>query len=377
MSQREIAELRRRFRPDRANITAVRGCYFNDKGEILSQFTQSVNLMLEDEKEKLLGVLKKTLSGTAGKNGVDLSFPTREVLEGEHHKLLTRLRNSRLEDEEAAQSLFEKIGKAVCFDSNYLILLAHDAYDVPFRGKDGAAHEEQSDQVFSYIVCCVCPVKLSKSALSYHTGEGAFHNSKTEWIVAQPEMGFLFPAFDNRSTNLYGAWYYTRDPARENSAFVDTVFGQEPPMTSVQQEENFRSVLGTALEEDCSLAVVQTIHAQLSDMIQEHKDSKEPEALLISRPEVAHVLKTAGVEPEKVEAFDKAFDGAFGEDVELRPQNLMDTRRFRLSTPQVAIQVDPAHKDLIETRVLGGIPYIMIRAEDGVEVNGVPIHIEE
>ncbi len=377
MNQREIAELRRRFRPDRANITAVRGCYFNDKGEILSQFTQSVNLMLEDEKEKLLAVLKKTLSGTPGKNGIELSFPTREVLEGEHHKLLTRLRNSRLEDEEAAQAVFQKISKSVSFDGNYLVLLAHDAYDVPFRGKDGSSQPEQSDQVFSYIVCCVCPVKLSKSALSYHTGEGAFHNSKTEWIVSQPEIGFLFPAFDNRSTNLYGAWYYTRDPGRENSTFVQEIFGQEPPMTSVEQEANFRSVLGQALEEECSLAVVQTIHAQLSDMIQEHKDSKEPEALLLTRPEVAHVLKTAGVEPEKMEKFEQAFDSTFGQDVELRPQNLMDTRKFRLSTPQVAIQVDPAHRDLIETRVLGGVPYIVIRAEDGVEVNGVPVHIEE
>ena len=96
MNEREISEIRRRFKPDKSNISQVRGCYVNDKGEILTQFTQSVNLMLEDEKEKVLAVLKKALSGTLGKNLTDISFPTKQVMEGKEHKLLMTLRDSGL-----------------------------------------------------------------------------------------------------------------------------------------------------------------------------------------------------------------------------------------------------------------------------------------
>ena len=376
MNEREISELRRRFRADRANITAIRGCYFNDKGEKLSQFTQSIALMLEDEKEKLLGVLKKTLSGTCGKNLTDLSFPTAEVASGEHHALLTRLRQSRLQDDAAAEEFFDKVARTVHFETNFLVLLAHDAYDVPYKGKDGDFQSEASDQVFSYIVCCVCPVKLSKSGLSYHSAEGAFHNAKTDWLVSAPEVGFVFPAFDNRATNIYGSLLYRRSGSAEHGEFVSAVFGQPAPMPAAVQQESFQTVLGSTLDTECNLDVVQTVHAQFSAMIAEHKESREKEALLISKPEVSHMLKSCGVAEEKLAAFNRGFDDAFGEFAELRPQNLVDAKKYRVTTPQVSVQVDPEHRDLIETRVLGGVKYILIRAEEGVEVNGVQIHIE-
>ena len=205
MNEREVSELRRRFRADKTNITRICGCYVSDKGEILSQFTTSISLMLDDEKEKLLTVLKKTLSGSVGKQLMDISFPTRQVMEGDEHKLLQKLRESGLEDTDAAEQFYEKVIPTIFMETNYMILLAYDAYDVPFKGKDGGRFDEGADQMFRYIVCSICPVKLSKSGLSFHVQEQEFHNSKTEWMVGAPELGFLFPAFDERSTNLYGA----------------------------------------------------------------------------------------------------------------------------------------------------------------------------
>ncbi len=376
MNEREVSEIRRRFRPDKSNITHIRGCYVSDKGEILSQLNQSVALMLEDEKEKILGILKRTLSGSLGKNLMDISFPTQQVVNGEEHKRLMKLRDSHLEDDEAVEDFFDHVRESVSMETNYLILLAYDAYDVPYRGRDGGRQDDASADVFSYILCSVCPVKLSKSALSYHTQEQAFHNSKTDWIVCAPELGFLFPAFDDRSTNLYGALYYSRDISDGHEAFIDAVFHSEPPMPAAAQKETFQSVLGGSLEDDCSMAVVQAVHAQFSDMIQEHKESKDKEPLVISKPEVNHVLKTCGLSEERVAAFDKDFDESFGAHADLSPQNLVDVKRFEVSTPDVKILVSPDRRDLIETRVLGGAKYILIRAEDGVEVNGVPISIQ-
>ncbi len=374
MNEREISEIRRRFKPDKSNISQVRGCYVNDKGEILTQFTQSVNLMLEDEKEKVLAVLKKTLSGTLGKNLTGISFPTRQVMEGREHKLLMALRTS-LQDEDAMEQFFETVTKTVSMETNYLILLASDAYDVPYKGKDGGDFADGSDQVYRYILCSICPVKLSKSALSFHSQEQAFHNSKTDWIVGAPELGFLFPAFDDRSTNLYGALAYTRDTADNHEAFVEAVFGTQAPMAAAHQQESFQSMLTDALDEACSMEVVQSVHAQISEMIQIHKESKEKEPLLISKPEMEHMLKTSGVQEERIKAFNDEFDDVFGANTDVSPGNLVNPRQFHVVTPDVKIQVAPDKRDLIETRVLGGVKYILIRAEEGVEVNGVNIHI--
>lgn len=376
MNEREISEIRRRFKPDKSNIGQVRGCYVNDKGEILTQFTQSVNLMLEDEKEKVLAVLKKALSGTLGKNLTDIVFPTKQVMEGAEHKLLMTLRDTGLSDDEAVEALYQKVIQTVSMETNYLILLASDAYDVPFRGRDGSDFSEGSDQVYRYILCSICPVKLSKSALSFHSQEQEFHNSKTDWIVCAPELGFLFPAFDDRSTNLYGALAYSRNTADNHEAFVEAVFGTQAPMAAAEQQASFQGLLSSTLDEACSMEVVQSVHSQLSEMIQVHKESREKEPLLISRPEVEHVLKTSGIDQEKIEVFNQEFDEVFGEHADVSPKNLINPKQFQVITPDVKIQVAPDKRDLIETRVLGGVKYILIRAEEGVEVNGVDIHIE-
>ena len=127
MTEREIAELRRRFRADKSNITHVRGCYVNENREIISEFDQSIAMMGQEESEKLLANLRRTLSGTVGKNLLDIGFDTRQVAEGEEHRLLMALRDSRLEDREAVEQFFRKAIQTLNIEGNYLILLAFDA----------------------------------------------------------------------------------------------------------------------------------------------------------------------------------------------------------------------------------------------------------
>ena len=166
MNEKEIAELRRRFRAEKSNITHVRGCYVNEKREIISQFDQSLALMSQEESGKLLAILRKTLSGTLGKNLLDISFETRQVAEGEEHRLLMALRGSELRDQEAVEAFFQRAIASLDLEGNYLILLAYDAYDVPYRSKDGDSQADASSDVFRYILCSVCAVKLTEDALS-------------------------------------------------------------------------------------------------------------------------------------------------------------------------------------------------------------------
>lgn len=375
MTEKEIAELRRRFRADKSNISHVRGCYVNEKREIISEFDQSLAMMNQEEGEELLGILRKTLSGTVGKNLLDITFDTRQVVEGDEHKLLMALRNSRLGDREAVGAFFQRTIQSLDLEGNYLILLAYDAYDVPYRAKDGERQDDASSEVFSYILCSICPVKLTKAALSYFVCENKFRNLEADWVVAPPEAGFLFPAFDGRSTNLYNALYYTRDTGENHPDFVDAIFRTPAPMPAAVQMETFQTILGDTLSGDCSYQVIQAVHDRLCGMIEEHKANKVEEPLVVSKGTVKRVLQSCGVAEEHVEEFGERYDGAFGPEADLSPRNLVDARQLEVRTPDVTIRVNPDRGDLVETRMIDGARYILIRAEEGVEVNGVQIRI--
>lgn len=374
MNEKEISEIRRRFRPDKSNISHLRGCYVNEKGEIITKFEQSLALTPQEESERILANLKRTLSGTIGKNLIDITFTTQQVVGSEEHKLLMALRNSALKDEEALKVFYEKVIKAVSLEGNYMILLTHDRYDVPYRSQDGEKQDDASSEVFSYILCSICPVKMTKPALSYFAADNMIHNLKTDWIVAPPELGFLFPSFDDRSTNIYNALYYSRDTLEIHKEFTDAVFHCETPMPAAEQKETFQAILENTLADDCSYEVVQAVHEQLTGMIEEHKANKESEPLVISKGTVKNVLKACEVAESRIEKFEEKYDAEFGSDAALSPRNIIDPK-FEVRTPDVTIHVNPERSDLVETRVINGARYILIRAEEGVEVNGVNVHI--
>ncbi|MGN1031297.1 MAG: DUF4317 family protein, partial [Butyricicoccaceae bacterium] len=248
MNEKEVAELRRQLRADRHNITKVYGCYVNENRSIISTFEQSMALATLEESEAYLGLLKKSLSGTLGRNLLDIAFSNQQVMNGEEHALLMKLRDSRLEDEDARKAFYQKVIDSVYFEENYLILLAHNAYDVPFRGKDDMELEDSSEEMYSHLLCSICPVKKTKPGLGYDYSEQEFHTYTGDWLVSPPQIGFLFPAFDDRSTNLYNALCYTKKIDESPESFIQTIFRTEVPKPAAEQKRSFESVLSGALE---------------------------------------------------------------------------------------------------------------------------------
>ena len=230
MNEKEVAEIRRRFKPEKSAVTHVRGCYVSAQGEVVSHFDQSLALMPQEEGENLMNLLRKTLSGGLGRNLLNLSFSTAQVVDSPEHKLLMALRDSQLQDQGAVEAFFQQVAASFRLeDIGYLILLAYDSYDVPYRGKDGGSLEDASETVYSYILCSLCPVKETKPVLSYRVPENLFRNREVDWVIAPPEAGFLFPAFDDRCANLYEALYYTKNTGESHQELVDTLFRQELP----------------------------------------------------------------------------------------------------------------------------------------------------
>ena len=375
MNQKEISELRRRFRPERSAISHIYGCYVNGNREIISYLDEPLGMMPQEEAEKYLALLKKALSGTLGRNLIDIVFSTQQVMDSEEHKLLMELRNSGLKDSAVRKAFYDKVIAPLDMEGgNYLILLAHDAYDVPYRGKDGEAQANASDTVFSYIVCCVCPVKDGKLELGFFSGENEFHSCTASQIVAPPELGFLFPAFDDRAANLYNALFYSKKADQIHQEFIDAVFHTEPPLSAAEQREAFEGALTDALGEACSMEVVQAVHERLRDQITRHKEAHDPEPLEVTAKEVGAILKECEVPEERVSAFLEACGEQFGSGAVLNPANLIDTGKFEVETTDARVQVDPEHSYLVETRMIDGRQYLLIPAE-GVTINGLAVHV--
>lgn len=377
MNTKEIGEIRRHVRRDRSNMTAIYGCYVNDNKQIVSQFRQSTGIMPENEAEKYFAILRRSLSGGLGKNLHELTFKTSQVTDGPEHKLLMDLRAAQLKDDELRQRFFETIVESLNFQESYLILLGCDTYDVPFKSRDEDAQPDASNETYTYLLCAICPVKQQKQNLCYVPESKDFHDSGIRSSVSAPELGFLFPAFDNRATNIYNALYYTHSPKENYEDFVKAVFNTGVPKPAAEQKRSFEALLSDSLAEQCSMEVVQAVQAELCQQIAMHKESKVPEPLLVNKEQVRQVLTTCGVGEEKLAKFSVGFDEAFGFEAELHPKNIIDEKRLEIHTPDVSIQVDPSRGDLIETRTIGGVKYILICADEDVEVNGVSIHIPE
>ena len=375
MNAKEIGEIRRRVRRDRSNMTAIYGCYVNAQKEIISEFKLCTGIMSENEAEKYFALLKRTLSGTIGKNLIDITFQTAQVANSEEHKLLMDLRTSALAEQETREKLYRKIIDNVSFQDNYLILIGCDSYDVPFKSKDDETQTDASSETFTYVLCAVCPVKQTKPNLHYVSEEKEFHDGGIAHVVAAPEAGFMFPSFDNRATNIYNALFYTRSSKENHQALVESLFKVEPPMCAQDQKKSFEALLSTSLQDNCSMEVVQNVHGQICQCIELHKETKTAEPLLISKEEVKQALTMSGVPEANVAKFSVDYDAAFGFEAQLHPKNIINDKRFEISMPDISIKVSPEKADLIETRIIGGVKYILICADEDVEVNGVRINI--
>ena len=375
MTERELREIKRRFRPDKSNIPSIVGCFVNENKEIIYKISQSIALSESLVSAKLLAVMKKTLSGSLGTNLTDIEFSTKQVSESEEHALLMGLLKSELRDEALLDKFYNKVKESVKFDSNYVILLARDAYDVFSKSSDGESLE--SNETFNYVVCAICPVKSTPEALSFREADSLFHAISSASVLSSPELGFMFPTFDDRRTNIYNALYYTRSVSESYREFTENIFASEPPMPPKVQKATFNECLSASLEEECSYELVRSVHAQVAEMVEAHKESRDPEPLVITKATVKTILEGCGVAEEKLEKLSQSMDEGFGVNAELSPKNIVSTKKFQLETPEVSIKVDPEHRDLVSTQVINNVKYVMIRVTGGVEVNGININIEE
>jgi hypothetical protein len=374
MTEQDFSALRRRFRAEKNAISHVRGCLVNGNKTIVSEFDQNLSTLSAQEAENLLGALKKVLSGKPGRHLLDIEFSTNQVTDSPEYALIAGLRSNSLKDKEQVKALYEKIISSLEIEGNFMILLASDRYDVFSYGKDGQKNEE-SESVFSYVVCAVCPCKPSKATLNYDVPAGCFHNVCAETALGKPLVGFLFPAFEEGGANIYNAVYYTSDLNNSREELSNALFASSLPLPAAEQKDCFEEVLLETVKEECNLFTVRSLQNQMLSVIEESKVEKWEEPAVIDKKGAGEMLRNCGVAEEKVESFESRFDEVFGEDAKVHLSNLADTKQMKIETPAATIHVRAGYDSAVETREIGGVKYILIRADEGATVNGVNIEI--
>ncbi len=372
MNKKEIAEIRRQFTPERCAVTRICGCYVDAEKNIKTRMKEAFLSLPEEDGFKYLEIFKKTLSGSVGRNLINLDFPLEEERGGGRQEFLLRLRNSRLKDDDLVEEFYNRIIGSFPCKENYYIVLIHAAYDIPGRAADGLEMFDASDNVYEYILCGICPVSLSKAGLGYNAETNRIENRPRERIVETPVKGFLFPAFNERFPDVHSLLYYTKNAADLQEDFIGGMFGCERiPLPAKEQKETFRTLISDTMGNACDYDVVRSIHETLNEKLEEYRD--EPEPLELGKPEVRRIFEESGVPDEQLEQFDRLYDGRAGENASFLAANIAESGQLRIETPDIVIRVRPEAAGMVETRVLDGRPCIVIPAGGHVEVNGVSI----
>ena len=316
MNKKEVLELKRRFKKEAATFTRVCGCYVDGNHNKVCKFGNTFLNLEEDEFYKYLEIANKALSGTIGNNLLELKFPIEEEEVGGRQHILMALRASKLEDDNLLDTFYDLVIDTYDHAGNYLIVLFHDAYDVMSRTSDNNNLDE-SEEVYEYLICAICPVDLSKPGLGFLEEEHRIGPRVRDWVVGAVDTAFLFPAFNDRSTDIHSTLFYTKNTKEPHSEFMANGLGCGIERTATEQKMAFHSIVRNVLgaEDEHTDDVLLDLQQNLSDMIDEYAETHDDDedVFLLDKEVVTKLLADSEISEEKAAKIEKSVDEAFGE----------------------------------------------------------------
>lgn len=373
MTRKELNEIKSQYTLEDCGILRLCGCYVDGERNKITQFNENFLNLPEEEKHKYFDIFKKTLSGTPGKNLVDMKFNVDAYADEGARTFLMNLRDSGLKDDRLLNEFYDRIINNYSYVGNYLILLINQVYDIPAVTTDNIEMDDASDEVYSYILCSICHVNLSKPGLGYDEEDNNFHDKKQNHMVDVPDVGFLFPAFNKRSADEDMTLFYTKDVSEFEDGLIDCLLDCVVPLPAKQQKETFTSLVNEALGEEADLEIVKNIHENLEQIIEEKKQ-ESPAPVMLDKTEMKDLLEKSGVKEEKLENFEEHFEMAAGEHGKLVASNVSSGKKFEVKTPDVVIKINSDKTDIVSTQVIDGRQCLVIQIDERLEVNGISVN---
>lgn len=375
MNKKDQSELKKLFNRKNRCLSRICGCYFDiDGNQKLKYTTQFLNLP-EEEDQKYMKLLSTIIGGRLGRVLCGCAYDRNEEMHGDMHRLLMGLKASEFKDEGLLEAFYGRMIERLPKEGNYLILLAYGMYDVPKKGDDGFLQRGESETVYDYLVCAVCPVNLSDGGLSYNETHNSIESRFRDWIVEMPERGFLFPAFTDRASDIHTLMYYAKKPEKLADSFLNETFGLETPVPEKEEKEGFqRLVNGVAasMEDGVEIDTVGAIQEELSREIEAHKEDAAPFEL--DKHDVKNMLERSGIDVSACSEYDELYRECCG-DRGLTAENIAAGKKMDIRIRDIRISVPRESADFLETRIIDGKKCLVITADDDLMVDGVPVDI--
>lgn len=372
MNKKEIAEIKKQFTPANCAITRICGCYVDAEKNKKTKLKEAFLSLPEEEMFKYFDIFKKTLSGRPGKNIMNLDFSLAQEKEGGTQEFLMQLRASKLKDDKLLDEFYDKVIENYDYHENYYIILIHAVYDVPGRASDGTEMYDVSEEIYEHIMCSICPVNLSKAGLSYDVAENNIKDRIRDWVVAKPETGFLFPAFNDRSTDIHSTLYYNKSTKNIHVDFVENVLGTPIPLTSESEGSKFLELIDNTIDGHRTFDFAESLVESL-EIVREQK-SDSPEVVTISCEEMKQLFESCGIQEDMLFDFDETWDFYF-ENAPLVLDNIHNSKTAKIVTPDATICISPEKIKLVELQKVNGVPSLVIPVNGELEVNGIKIDL--
>lgn len=369
MNKKEVLEIKKIFTPANCCITRIAGCYVDAEKEKRMENVSQFLTLPEEEAFKYFTIFKNALSGKLGKGLLNTPIALKEEESGGAQNFMLKLRNSKLNDTNLVEEFFDKIIENYWTTENYYIILTHCMYDVPGKTSDNLSMEDASEEVFEFLLCSICPVSLSKEGLSYDTENNRFQNRIRDWIVDKPAHAFMFPAFNDRSTDIHEALFFSKKADDVQIDMIEKVLGAEIPLTEDVQKKAYQYIMQNVFGDDLTLEKQQAVDIELLALFEENENPS------IGEPELKKILENSGADDTKMERYEDIYQTAVGKSHEMQVSNMIDNKSTVIKLANATIKVDADRMDIVSSRKIDGRNYVLIEADSSVEMNGIEVKL--
>lgn len=376
MNKKEVAEIKKQFRPNRAAINTICGCYVNNEGNKILVKKKRFASLSEEEQAKYFEIFKKALSGKIEKNLINMEFPNEQEEDGGAQHFLMELRRSELDNDDLLERLYDKIISTYSFSGNYYITLINSSYDIPSMAGDGSQLDASTD-TYSFVLCAICPVTLTKPALAYNKNNNNIEDKIRDWEVQAPLHGILFPAFNDRNTDIHSVLYFSKKDKDLQPGFVNEMLGIEIAMPASLQKEAFKNIIESTLDTKYSYVIHSELQKKISEQQFTAESNNETNAISFTKKELKQLLSKCGASESDLNNFDSNYDREMGQykEYSLKAENIIDTSKSVIKTANISINVKSDSKDLVSVKTIDGKKCIIIEATNDVLINGVATNL--
>lgn len=377
MINKEILEIKKLLNKSEDSSIRLCGCYVaGEEKKKLTYINDYLSNMPDEDQHKFVEILKKSLSGSLGKNLFNLEFISEATDENEQQKSLIALRDSELKSEEVLEGYYDYIIEKFDFVGNYLILVMYDAYNVPVKTKDNIKLDD-AVEVFRFIISCICPVNLSKPALSYHEDTNSIENRTRDWVVEPPCTAFMFPAFNDRSADVNSLLYYVKSTKDMHSNFILDALGCNEAVPTETQKQIFNDIISDVVVNQPELEVVEVVRNVNESIREIIEDNDSDEPVILDKRDIKNILSKSGIDEPILEKVDKKFEEELGNDMTFNAGDIHEKRKFEVKTNDVTINVKPENSSIVKIKIIDGMKCLVIPMDDCVEINGIMSKVRE